>query len=146
MRRRDLLATAVLLSAAASAAEASAPPKKEGATGPQYFDLAPVGLPVLDGRRLKNYVFVGLRLQLANGQDPQKWREKEPYFRDALVRAAHRTALNPPGNWSALDEGRLKALMMAEAARIAGPRGVTGVSLTNRQAPQRRLPGAPKRP
>lgn len=143
MRRRDLLLTAVVAGAAASAAEASAPAKKDdkAPTG-QHVDLAPIGLPVLDGRKLKNYVFVSLRLKLANGQDPQKWREKEPYFRDALVRAAHRSAINAPGEWSAVDEGKLRSVMMSEAARIAGPRVVTGVTLNSPQAPQRRIPSA----
>lgn len=144
MRRRDILASAVLLSAAAGAVEASAPPaKKEGADpAGQYVDLSPIALPVLDGRRLKNYVFVSLRLKLSPRADMQKWRDKEPYFRDALVRAAHRTALNPPGDFSTLDEARLKSMLMAEAGKITGPGVVTGVALKSPQAPQRRLRSA----
>jgi len=141
MRRRDLLAASVVLSAAAGAARASAPPKKKEGDAPvgQYVDLAPIALPVLDGRKLKNYVFVSLRLNLAQRADPQKWRDKEPYFRDALVRAAHRAGLNAPSEWSQLDEARLKALMKAEAAKITGPGVVASVTLNNPQAPQRRL-------
>lgn len=147
MRRRDLLAASVVLSASAGAASASAPPKEKEGDAPvgQYVDLAPIALPVLDGRRLKNYVFVSLRLNLAQRADPQKWRDKEPYFRDALVRAAHRTGLNAPTDWSQLDENRLKALMLAEATKIAGAGVVTRVTLNSPQAPQRRI-GRPRTP
>lgn len=139
MRRRDVLSSALCLTAAASAAEASAPKRdgKEEAVG-QYVDLSPVAMPVLDGRRLRNYVFVAVRLNLSPRADALKWREKEPWFRDAMVRAGHRAAFNPPNDWSSLDQRRFKAMMMAESARIAGPGVVTSVTITN-QTPQRRM-------
>jgi len=137
MRRRDVLASSVLLATAASAAEAAAPKGKEEPVG-QYVDLTMTAIPVLDGKRLKNYVFVAVRLNLTAKADAVKLREKSPYFRDAMVRAAHRTAMNPPGEWSSLDEPRFKAAVLAEAQKVAGPGMVASVKINN-QAPQRRL-------
>ena len=96
-------------------------------------------IPVLDGRKLKNYVFVALRLNLTAKADMQKLRERAPHFRDAIVRMAHRAAYNPDGEWSKLDEPRFKAAVLAEAAKIAGPGMVASVKINN-SAPQRRLP------
>jgi len=145
MRRRDVLASAIVSAAAfASGAEASPPKGKEEPIG-QYVDVSMTAIPVLDaGRRLKNYVFVSVRLNLSPRADALKQRDREPYFRDAIVRAAHRTAFNPPDDWSRLDEARFKAMVMAEAARVAGPGVVASVKISSQQ-PQRRIAARPAR-
>jgi hypothetical protein len=66
-----------------------------------------------------------------------KLREKEPYYRDALVRAAHRTALNKAGDLTALDEVRVEAVLLSEARRISGPKSFSRAELM-RQTPRRR--------
>lgn len=138
MRRALILSFAILaLSASSGAAEEE---KKVG----QYVDLAPVGLPIVSDGQLRNYVFVNLRLHLRNGVDPLKLREKEPYFRDALVRSSHRRPFAVPGDWTRLDEPALKAEMLRQAAVIAGPGVVTSVQLTS-ATPQRRTGMPPAR-
>ncbi len=137
MRRRDVIASVPLL-AAASAAQAAAPKKGKAEPSGQYVDLSPVAMPILDGRRLRNYVFVAVRLNLSPKADALKWREKEPWFRDAIVRAAHRAAYNPPTDWSSLDEKRFKAMVLAEAGKITGPGVVASVGILH-QTPQRRV-------
>jgi hypothetical protein len=111
----------------------------------QYVDLATVALPVVWQGRLINYVFVSVRLNLRANVDAFAQRAKEPYFRDALVRAAHRHPFTRSDDFTHLDTNALAAAMMAESARLAGPGVVTGVVVTN-QTPQRQANMVPKPP
>jgi hypothetical protein len=140
MRRTLISALALCLvsSAAAHAAEA----KKKGGEGLDV-NMSPVAVPVLFHGRLVNYIFVTLRLTLKPGSDPVKLREKEPYFRDALVRLASRTPLNQPTDFSKVNEGLLKADMIAQCAQIVGPGVVTGVLIVQ-QATQHEAWTLPK--
>ncbi|MDO9335360.1 MAG: hypothetical protein Q7T61_03075 [Caulobacter sp.] len=142
MDRRALLALAPAL-LAASAAQASAPAEKKESGG-QYVDLAPIALPVVVGRRLVNYVFVSLRLNLTPSADMAKLRAKEPWFRDAVVRAGHRQPFTDPKNYLVLDAARLKAVLLREAGAIAGPRNFTSVTI-NSMTPKQRS-GLPRPP
>lgn len=120
---------------------------QEGGQKPvgQYVDLAPLALPVVEGGRLRNYVFVNVRLLLAPRVDPIRLRDKEPYFRDALVRAAHRRPFTVPSNWNVIDVDAMKRVMLDQAQTIAGRGTVIGVTLTGAPAPQHRLPAPPAR-
>ena len=69
-------------------------------------------------------------------------RDKEPYFRDALVRAAHRTPFTDPRSFIKLDEAALKRFMAAESARIAGPGAVTTIDIISAQP--MKVSGLPK--
>ncbi|HEV2531546.1 hypothetical protein [Phenylobacterium sp.] len=134
MIRRLLIAAMVL---------ALAPAARAGPAGPaqvgQYVDLQPVGLPIVVRGQLVNYVFVYVRLNLAADADATRLRDKEPFFRDALVRMAHRTPFTLAGDYNRVDEGRLIAGLSREAAAIAGPGAVRSVVVTS-QAPQHRIP------
>lgn len=136
MFRRTLLTALSLLVLAGSAAasEEKKPIVKEVG---QYVDLTPVGLPIVVRGQLVNYVFVYVRMNLANGANVSRWREKEPYFRDALVRAAHRAPFTVPDDYQTIDTERLSATLMREAAVIAGPGVVRSVVVTS-QAPRHR--------
>src|SRR4051812_22345850 len=102
MRRRLILALAVLAIATptfgggAYAAEKG----KEGdeASNSQDVDIAIVGLPVIIEGRLVYYVFTSVKVILAPNANLSAIRTKEPYFRDALIRAAHRTPFIVPNN------------------------------------------------
>ena len=107
------------------------------ADGDNYLELAPTALPVIVGGKVKNYVFVQVRLLPGPGADLIKLREIEPFYRDALVRAAHRAPFNGGRDWTVLDEARLKAVLLAEARRISGPRSFSAVQVM-RQTPRRR--------
>ena len=95
----------------------------------QYVDVGPVALPVIQQGKLRNYIFVTVRLHLIPQADAETWRDKEPYFRDALVRAGHRTPFVIPGDWMKLDEAALKRSMSAEAIRIAGRNIFTSIEV-----------------
>ena len=136
MDRRTLITTgAVSLAAAvATSAEASSSEKPAAAAA---LSIAGLGLPVIEGGRLRNYVFVSLRLQLGAGKTVEQMRPKEAFFRDALVKAAHRTPFTVPGDWTRLSEQAMSAAMVAAATAISGPGSVTRVEIVA-QNPRRR--------
>lgn len=136
MRRRALLLS-LPLALAAGAAFAQA--KEAG----NYVDLAPVPLPVVVNGRLVNYVFVYVRINLVAGADTPHWRDKEPYFRDALVRLGHRTPFTWPADYTRLDETRLKAALFQAAIGVTGPGVVTSVDVLPGGGPMKRT-GLPK--
>jgi hypothetical protein len=122
-RRRFLSALPLLLAVPASAHAEEAAKKEAG----QAVDLLPVGMPVVVGGRLVNYVFVNVRILLTPGADVSRWRAKEPYFRDALVRAGHETPFVTPGDYEKIDAAKLGAALMRQAQAITGPGVVRGV-------------------
>jgi hypothetical protein len=135
MIRRALIAALALLAVDSAAHAAPGGPAQVG----QYVDLQPVGLPIVVRGQLVNYVFVYVRLNLAANADVTRLRDKEPYFRDALVRMAHRTPFTVAGDYNRIDEGRLTAALAREAAAIAGEGTIRSVVVSS-QAPQHRVP------
>ena len=135
MRRRAFLALPLAVLATPALAEKAAPG--------QYVDLAPVALPVVVVRRLINYVFIYVRINLTPQADLPRLRDKEPYFRDALVRAGHRTPFTRLDDYTRLDEGRLKASLFQAAVAIAGPQSIASVEILPGGGPMRRM-GLPK--
>lgn len=142
LRRAFLLAAPfALLAAGAHASEKK--DKKAEKPGGQYVDLSPVALPIVAGGQVVNYVFVYVRVNLSPSADLMKLRSKEPFFRDALVRAGHRTPFTDPKDYFHVDETRLKATLLRDAVAIAG-RDVVSISIES-QTPKRRT-GVPKPP
>jgi len=135
MFRASMIAAAVLaLSVApAAGAEDKGAPKEIG----QYVDLAPVALPVVVRGQLVNYVFVSVRIILASSANAGKLRSREPYFRDALVRAGHRTPFTRPDDYLSLDTAKLKAALYREAATLTDPRDIQSIVVVS-QAPKTR--------
>lgn len=133
-RRLIVLAPLLILGGAAHAAQEKAPTSDVG----QYVDLQPVPMPIIVSGELVNYVFVYVRLNLTSGANATRLREKEPYFRDALVRAGHRTPFIVPGDYQKIDSGRLTAAMMREAIAIAGPGQIRSAVVTS-QSPHKRV-------
>ena len=140
MLRRTLFASLplVLLAGAASA--------QTKASG-QYVDLSPVAMPIVIDGHLINYVFVYLRVNLTPSADALRLRDKEPYFRDALVRMGHRTPFSLRTDYTRLDEARLKASFFQAASAIAGPGAVASIEILPGGGPMKRTglpkPGAP---
>jgi hypothetical protein len=140
MFRRLLIAIASLLILVVPASAADAPKTSVG----QYVDLQPVAVPIIVDGRLINYVFAYIRINLTGGANVTRLREKEPYFRDALVRAAHRTPFVLASDYQKVNEAQLTASLMRDATAIAGPGQVRSVVVTS-QATQRRV-ATPKKP
>lgn len=133
MRRRDLISAAAVLPAAAVASTASA--SDAPAAGGATLNISGVGLPVIAGGRLRNYVFVSMRLHLGGSATVETMRGKEAYLRDALVRAGHRTPFIMPNDWTRIDTNLMSASLIRSAAAIAGRGSVTRVEIIS-QAPR----------
>lgn len=131
-----LLAPLVALAGPANAAEKV---KEVG----HYVDLQPVAMPIVIEGQLVNYVFVYVRVNLKIGADVTKIREKEPIFRDALVRDGHRTPFVVPGDWEKVDAAKLVAAMTRDAIAITGPDVVSSVSLTSQTPQKHAMPPRP---
>ncbi|HZZ90778.1 MAG TPA: hypothetical protein VFE13_20810 [Caulobacteraceae bacterium] len=138
MHRRALIAALplALLARAASAGETKA------AAG-QYVDMAPVALPIVVDNRLVNYVFVYIRINLRPSVDALRMRDREPDFRDALVRLGHRTPFVLKSDYSKLDEARLKAAFLPAATAIAGTGAIASIEIMPGGGAMRRV-GLPK--
>lgn len=135
---RCVLPAAALLLFAQAAHPARAGENPGPAQVGQYVDLQPTPLPVVAGGQLVNYVFTYVRLNLTAGADTAALRQKEPFFRDALVRMAHRTPFTNPADYNRIDEARVASALMREATAIVGPGAVRSVVVTS-QTPQRRI-------
>ena len=135
MRRRDLIAASAAMPVLAAGGAAGA--SETRAPGGQSLNMPGVGLPVIVGGRLRNYVFVSLRLHLGGSATPESMRTKEAFLRDALIRAGHRTPFVVADDWTRIDPAALSASLMRAAATIAGRGQVVRVEVVS-QAPRRR--------
>ncbi len=134
-----VFAAALILAGPAMAAE-----KKTETSADHQVDISTVALPVVWRARVVNYVFIDVRLNLAPKVDAAKLREKEPYLRDALVRAGHRTPFTRPWDFTHIDAQALARALRPDADRIAGPGAVLSIEVT-KQTP-RQTSGLPQRP
>ena len=135
MFRKSLaVALCLLLASPAWAAE-----DKKEESGGQSVLMSPVALPIVVEGRVVNYVFVTLRLELAPLANSNRLREREPYFRDALIRAAHRTPFTLASDLTKIDEARLKTTLLKEAQSIAGPGAVRSITIVNQASKSSRV-------
>jgi hypothetical protein len=114
---------------------AASPPSPPGNT----LNTAMVGVPIVSGGRLVNYVLVRLTLVLKPGTDASRLVEKEPYFREALVRLGYHIRLNPPNSLNTIDPALVSSKMLPLCQAITGGNLVTGVQIKY-QEPARWLP------
>lgn len=137
MRRAVLIAvfTAVLgaIASPAAAADSTAPSDADHAV-----TLATVALPLVFDGQIVNYVFVSVKLLLTPSADASALRDKEPFFRDALVRAGHRTPFVRAGDYNHLNDAMMKAALYRDATTIAGPGKIAGVVVLSETAQHRR--------
>ena len=135
LRRAFLTAAALaLISTHALAADDKPAPDADRAV-----TLSPVAMPIVVDGQVINYVFVTVRVLLTPRADPFALRDKEPFFRDALVRAAYRTPFLLKGDFNRIDEAKLKAALFRDATTIAGRGNVSGVVVVS-QAAQHFIP------
>lgn len=141
MQRRHLilsglLALVIVQGGLATPGRAAETPKPSGEPA---VVLSPVALPIVVDGRLANYIFVTVKVQLTRSADESVLRDKEPYFRDALVRAAHRTPFVMPYDYNHIDVAKLRAAMLRETIAIAGPNMIHDVVVVE-QTPQHHVP------
>lgn len=137
MNRRKLLTAGTLIAAGTTASTALAGEKKGAAAAPAALNIAGLGLPVIAGGRIRNYIFVTLRLTLGGGATAEQMRAKEPFFRDALVKAAHRTPFVVATDWTVVNGPAVCASVMRMAPGIAGAGKIASAEVLM-QTPRRR--------
>jgi len=126
--RRDLLTAATLATAAVAlaapagaqehGAEPAAPDEAEVA---RSVELGGMVFPVFDeNRKLKNYLFINARMLSGPGKDVWKYREKQHFIRDAIVRASHKVSFHQKGNFKKLDEKLAAAECLKAANGVIG--------------------------
>jgi hypothetical protein len=134
LRQAMIIAAALLLAGPAAASGKKAEKGEE--PKPHYLDLGTMALPVIVRGKVANYVFVKARLNLTDKADMAKVRETEPFIRDAVVRAAHRTPLALDKDYQKLEEAPLKAVLTRESIALAPKGAVKSIELTS-QTPLR---------
>ena len=134
MNRRALI---LALAGAALSGPALASPSAETPAQPASFNLTGVGLPIIVGGRVRHYVFAELRLHLGEGQTLDAVRAKEPYLRDALVRAGHRTPFVLADDWNQLDAAALSASLIRSADSLIGKGAIARVEVVSQAARRR---------
>jgi len=100
--------------------------------------LASVGIPVMSGNQVVNYLFLSIRINLTAKANESKLRDMEPFFRDTLMRVSHTVSFGQANHSDVLDEPRFKAVMTAEWSKIAGPGTIKSIDILS-QSPKRHL-------
>jgi hypothetical protein len=132
MRRREIF---MVFTAAAFATQAMA--SEPATTAGQNIDLAPLALPIVVDGRVVNYVFLNIRINLTSGSVMERFRTQEPYLRDTLIRAGHRTPFTLASDYSRIDQARVKAVLMQAATAIAGRGAIASIVITSEMPRQR---------
>ena len=130
MKHTTLIAAglALFMSQAAVAADPAKPDSDQSVT------LSPVALPIVVNGQIANYIFVTVKVWLTPNADAFALRDKEPYFRDALVRAAHRTPFVLANDYDRVDEAKLDASLYRDALGIAGPGKIQRIQVLSQTA------------
>ncbi len=134
MNRRALI---LAVAGAALSGPALASPSAETPAQPVSFNLTGVGLPIIVGGRVRNYIFVVLKLHLGQGHALDAVRAKEPYLRDALVRAGHRTPFVLADDWNQVDAEALSASLIRSADALIGKGAIIRVEVVSQAARRR---------
>ncbi len=130
---RILAFALIALMLVASPAAASEKEPAKGAAAFTTVDIRPVAVPVVVAGQVRNYVFVTVRLTPGPKADLAALRDKEQFFRDALVRAAHRAPFTLANDYNKVDEARIIALIMSVSSAIAGPGQVKSAAVIKQQ-------------
>jgi flagellar basal body-associated protein FliL len=127
--------------ALASPAWASSEKKKEGEGAPPdpTVKIQPFAVPIIDGGKLVNYIFVNLTLKMAPEVPVTVLANQEPILRDAIVRAAHRTPFTKADSYNEVDPAKLQAAVMKEVATLVGKGKVASVEIS-KQIPRKQVP------
>ncbi len=136
--RSAIVAVLLASSMATGLAYASGAPTKQsgGAAGGEdpalssrSMDAPYLAVPVIRDGVLANYLFVSIRIEIAQGVDLWRTRERAHFLRDALVRASHHNDLADPNDNNALNEARAIEVYRAAAVQALGERAVGGISI-----------------
>ena len=132
-RRAFILSLAVFgIATPALASPEVAPPEAVWVT------MTGVGLPVFVEGRVRNHVFVEMKLHLKPGFAAEQARAKDRQMRDALIREGHSRSFGMANDWNRLDERALSAAVLRIANQQLGAGNVLRVEIS-RQTPRMRV-------
>ncbi|MBY0567960.1 MAG: hypothetical protein K2P70_11630 [Hyphomonadaceae bacterium] len=129
------LIASTLLAGLASASGGSSKGKEKGEEGAEAetsarsMDAPYLAVPVVRDGTLVNYLFVSIRIEIAQGVDLWQTRERAHFLRDALVRASHANDLSNPNDPNGLNDARAIEVYRAAAIQALGEQAVGGVSI-----------------
>lgn len=133
---RAVAAAMIASTLLAGLANASGPAGKEKSKGAEAeqatsrtMDAPYLAVPVVRNGQLANYLFVSLRIEIANGVDLWQTREQAHFLRDALVRASHAHDLADANDNNLLNEARALEVYRAAAIQALGERAVARVAV-----------------
>lgn len=98
-------------------------------TSSRSMDAPYLAVPVVRDGVLVNYLFVSARIEINQGVDLWRTREKAQFLRDALVRACHANQLDAPNDVNALNEARAVQVFHDTAVGVLGERAVGRVTI-----------------
>lgn len=140
--KRAVIALAATL-ALIGFANASGPPAKEkgkeeeaAELSSRSMDVPYLAVPVVRDGQLANYLFVSIRVEIAQGVDLWRTREQAHFLRDALVRASHGNDLADPNDNNLLNERLAVQVYRAAAVQALGERAVGGISIVSTYSSQ----------
>jgi hypothetical protein len=127
MIRAFVIALALSCGAAPSAGAAGpAPVNSESA---RAIDVLNLITPVVSNGKLSDYLFLSVRIQLADGVDVWKARDKGHFLRDALLKASHKERLTQVSNPAAIDEAAAQAVIGRTANAVLGANAVKSIEI-----------------
>lgn len=134
---RAIAAAMIASTLLAGLANASGPSKakekgeaEEGAqTTARSMDAPYLAVPVVRNGHLVNYLFVSIRIEIAQGVDLWRTRERAHFLRDSLVRASHSNDLVDPNDSNALNEARALEVYRAAAIQALGENAVGPITI-----------------
>lgn len=103
----------------------------EAAATARSMDAPYLAVPVVRDGQLMNYLFVSIRIEIANGVDLWRTREQAHFLRDALIRACHANQLASADDPNALDEARALPVFRAAAVQALGERAVGRITIVS---------------
>ncbi|MBX3429078.1 MAG: hypothetical protein KF779_05830 [Hyphomonadaceae bacterium] len=119
-----------LANASGPAAKGEEKAEESGAqSSGRSMDAPYLAVPVVRNGQLVNYLFVSIRIEIAQGVDLWRTRERAHFLRDALVRASHANDLADPNDSNALNEPRAVEVYRAAAIQALGENAVGAISV-----------------
>lgn len=103
--------------------------KESAEVDTRIIEQSNVVAPITRNGRLVNYLFITVRVELAQSGDVWKLKEKSHFLRDSLVRATHKTSLAVSGDEKSLDLPQAEKVLLAAAQEALGAQSVRAVSV-----------------
>lgn len=129
VRFLSLLAVALALPGLALAAKPPKDAQEKELNSARGMEVPSVPAPVFGDGKLYNYFFLNVRIEIAEGQDLVRTRERVHFVRDALIRALHKTSVAKPTTLDVLQEDVALAVIRAAAEEALGKKAVSGVEI-----------------